>query len=329
MLKQEKKNRKNNPNLSNDQNFEQRMQLEEKIKEAQGDYDATPAGTLDLERRIGHGERYPEEYQDRLALARAVRKEKLALLKTQDHGDNNTHYDEQKDAGNAGFDTKLMEDNSDRLGFGRSTQLDDREKTLRESLIANSHEWMLRLSPEEMHAVSWLTSNGSSIMTAHLTGQEHEIWGHDVYSKEYLDTMTSLCDSAYEKSPRTQYPVVIYRGLNTDHFHNPNDISIKEVNQMFTLGSTYTAPTYLSATANSNTAEGFASSNIVLEIKTRTIPSPVNVSAWGTSEQEVTIPRNKQFRVTNIIENVGFVSRNLDNNKVYRDNIVVQLEEIE
>lgn len=82
-----------------------------------------------------------------------------------------------------------------------------------------SEQWTNNLTPEEVEAVSWGTSNGSAVMRTHLEGKEHEIWGHDVYSEEHLNKISTALDRAMDKAPRLDEPSETIR--NHEHREHP------------------------------------------------------------------------------------------------------------
>ena len=137
--------------------------------------------------------------------------------------------------------------------------------------------WISRLTPEETEAVAWMTSNGFNVVRQHLAGQEPDIWGYDVYSREHLDSTYENFQSAMAKAPILPEPIVIYRGTSLDHI--TPEITIPR-----------------NGTISPSVAFGFASRGLdkpvpaILEIKTRKVASPVAVSAWGMSELEVFAP---------------------------------------
>jgi ADP-ribosyltransferase exoenzyme len=293
-----------------------RYKLKDLLTEAEKEYDATPAGMLDLKRRI-LTENFDTEYTDRLNYARALRQEKLALLKQQDDGDL-SHDEPLSSPSIEHFHQEFLADNEIRRGWSRRDHDEESQKFL-QSIVEHSHTWVSKLTAEETEAISWLTANGFSVIREHLAGREHDIWGHDVYSRESVERAIELCDSAYEKTPQLESPIVVYRGLGSWHFDEKYQ-SFEDVQKEFVVGETFEPDTYLSASASPQIANGFATGGVCLEIKTTRMPSPVNVSAWGHAEAEVTIPRKSKFRITKVIDKVGYNST--------MDNIVVQMEEI-
>lgn len=300
------------------------------IKKAQDDYDATPAGILELERRTNQSSARPEEV-DRLALGILRRKEALAAIGVKDKGDHGRHSSEIQELTEPTISRDFMREDVLRQGF--------REETAAlpaKVLMKASEAWVNRLSPEETEAVAWMTSNGFSVMRAHVDGREHSLWGHDEYSPELLDARVAQVKSALAKAPRIKEPVIVYRGIKAAHITGDigdndaaldrSDVSTDEVRKKFVVGEIVDmGPLPTSGSLNPETAVGF-SSNVVLEIKTRTLASPVNVSAWHTSEYEAFVDNSRKYRVVSVQDNVKYTC----SSRYTADDIrVIQLEEVE
>lgn len=309
--------------------YESYEALKEAEQKAQDDYDATPAGILELQRRT-KGKRPSPREVDRLALGILRRKEALAKIGMKDQGDYGTH------------DDRLQEDKHERViqrefqdgTVTRAPVPHDAEHVV-EALVQGSAAWIKKLSPEEIEAVSWMTSNGFAVMRTHADGREHPTWGHDVYSPEMLDENIKHVISAITKAPRLKEPVVIYRGIKEVHIVDDaekdsvtsgfKEIDTQVVKDRFPVGSTVNlGPLPASATLNPQTALKF-SSDVVLEIKTRTFASPVNVSAWSTTEYETFVDPTRKYRVVAVHDDVTYDAGSSRETGIR----VVQLEEIE
>ena len=148
---------------------------------------------------------------------------------------------------------------------------------------------MSSLTPQEIEAVSWLTSNGSSVLHHHLNGEAHPIWGPNVYTPAHIEKTLKHFRSAMAKAPELDEPVIIYRGTTGD----------------FAKWETLDRPA--SASLSGDSAKGFAGRNsdgtasddteVLLEIKTHKLPVVAGMSAWGVSELEILAPLGKYRKV--------------------------------
>lgn len=303
--------------------------MKEALQKAQDDYDATPAGILELQRRV-MGEGYDRGEKDRLALGILRRKEALQKIGIEDKGDYGDHQDSRlvEEEHEKAVQREFLAANRVR----RAVPHDGEQVT--QALVEGSAAWTAHLTPEELESVSWMTSNGFTVMRHHLDGREDPIWGYDTYSREMIDLNIAHVISAISKAPRLKKPVVIYRGIKGVHIFDDADKSAAtttrrptdfgEVVSKFPVGSTVDlGPLPQSATLNPRTAVSF-SDEVVLEIKTRTFASPANVSAWNTTEYEVFADPTRKYRVKAVKQNVPYETRG-ENAKI----TVVQLEEID
>lgn len=235
----------------------------------QAAYDSTAAGELWLERRGKEKhwseKEHPEVTERRRNVAEflaSVNENPMDLTLPTDPGDVFEHD----------FSTEEDSTYPDRFDMG-----DEKVK-----LALLSGAWMSQLTPQEIEAVSWVTSNGASVMNQHLSGKEPEIWGYDTYPREFIDQQIAYFRSAMAKAPELDEPIIIYRGT----------------------GSEFANFEYLdrpaSASLAGSVARGFANGEgeaVVLEIKTTKVPSVAGMSAWGVSELEVLAPLGKYRKV--------------------------------
>jgi len=135
------------------------------------------------------------------------------------------------------------------------------------------------------------------------------------YAENYLSTVIS----AFEKVPRLKTPIVIARGTSIDELQ---DILGTDTTDTKSLFDSIEKGKFLnkeapknsrirrgpqSATAKLGTSSSFAKRlwgnkvnedrEIVLAIKTTSVPSPVNVSAWSTGEYEIFTNPLSSYRV--------------------------------
>lgn len=300
---------------------------------AQLEYDATPAGIKELERRIGQQKGNSKtEYEMRLDLGKAKRAERLLLVKAKDRGDIKHLNSEQN--------TDVMFPAS----FHRFSKDYEQEEPIRydssvmKRVVEDSHNWVNKLNHDEIEAVSWYTSNGSFVINKHLTGNSDEFYLTDYRDDEtaeefdereakaaqahleHLNTTVKTLDSALAKGKR-ETPVKVYRGVSYDVV-KADGYSFGEaaryVTDKFPVGSTYISPVFMSSSLEYKRGAGFESSGVLLEVLGKTVGPVSNVSAWGVAEKEYILPRNVAYKVR-------AVKKTQD--KQGNDQFIVQLEE--
>ncbi len=178
--------------------------LKQAVSDAQLNYDATPAGMKELERRALYDQGpQSEEYKLRLELGKALRQKQLEAIKQTDAGDIkhpskaiSNDYSKNKHTNSAKIIRKGYPDNAPEIV----------------SMIEESQSWVNVLDTDETEAVSWFTSNGASTINKHLVGAEKD--NIDLkYSEEFLDETVTHMDSALKKWEREK-PILVYRGIN-------------------------------------------------------------------------------------------------------------------
>jgi hypothetical protein len=304
---------------------------------AQLEYDATPAGMAELERRIKQEEKRKtsvySEYVDRLALGKAHREAALAALKAEDVGDvkhEDLPYDKKvMKAFDKSFTNRFIRPSKPRV------KIENGDKRL---VVMNeaSKVWVNKLNTEETEAVAWMTSDGSYAMNGYLgRGKVPEDVG---YTKEHVEKSIKALESAIDKTP-LEKPVVVYRGLN-------DDVAPKEVydarftdgfkdavHAHFKKGDTYSAPVFQSTSLDPIKGRFFARSGVIFEMKTKKAAPVSSVSAWEFSEKEMVVQRNTKFVITGVHEDVVFDQGDYKqasaDNKQYHKFMVVQMTEID
>lgn len=301
----------------------------EAVEQAQMDYDATPAGFLELQRRIDQeegGNLTQREFVYRLAMGKARREAALAALKAEDKGDI-THDD-------ASYDEKVMVAfntvfPSTFLGKKNRVRVEDTKSLV----IMNeaSKVWVNRLSSEETEAVSWLTSNGAHQMNYFLANGE--VAPDSRYSEDVVKAKAEAVASAIDKTPLKE-PVVLYRGLQEGSM--PQELydaqwgkdGFKVLAETYKVGDEFSVPTFQSASLDPIKASSFARGQVVLEIKTRKAAPVSAVSAWDVTEREMVVQRGARFKVVGVKKKVCFDRMNGKPLTEYDYYNVVQLEEI-
>jgi hypothetical protein len=310
------------------------IEAREALDAAQLEYDATPAGMRELKRRIGQYDGNAKtEYELRLSLGEAKRAERLLLIKAKDRGD-------------IKHQRKSSPDTMFPSSFHRFADNHDNEPEIRhdsaemKQLVADSHNWIEKLNDEEIEAVSWYTSNGSTVITKHLTGNSDPFYLKDYIDDEtaeqfdereadaaqahveYLDRTVKDLDSALAKGKR-QTPIKVYRGLSFHVIESEGykfDKIDKYVADKFPVGGTFISPVFMSSSLEHKKAKGFESSGVLLEVMGKTVGPVSNVSAWGVTEKEYVLPRNTAYKVR-------AVKTFTDKHEIER--FIIQLEEDE
>ena len=206
------------------------FEAREALEEAQLEYDATPAGMKELERRIkqasnSHNSSQKTEYELRLNLGKAKRQERLDLIKEIDRGDVRNHNDSQEAVFPEIFHRFSQE--------GEEHHLPLSNKQLRD-LISDCNHYTNKLDADELEALSWFTSNGSSIMNRFIATRDADFQLRDYRDDESFDEfdareaeekeryLQSLArtehelESALQKAKR-ETPLRVFRGINADH----------------------------------------------------------------------------------------------------------------
>lgn len=276
-----------------------------KKKNTQSEYDATDIGKLELQRRIAQEDtpEFKQEYIDRLdsAQSHTVNTEGLNLLT-------------EKEKSEA---SKVLVDSSKNVDWRKLERGSDEASVVNTALVDKSAEWIERLSPEEAEAVSWMTSNGSDVLSAHERKEDHYIWGHEIYSKEHLDKQTSLLSSAFEKAPELDELIAIYRGVN-----------VKNASSLFSVGDEISGRVPKSFSLSSRVAGRFTDGQdeVILKVETKKVASPAAVSAWGASEQEIFSDPNAIYEIVSMSKE-SFEVKRIGGSAYTREQTIVELVE--
>lgn len=234
----------------------QRVKDTQLVKSLQADYDTTEMGMLELRRRKAYDMMDADE---RLEAAESHVRGTVA----RPEGD----WTPEPLRGHEGLPWDDVED-YDRLDEGT-----------RRNMVAHSVQWMSRLTPDEVEAVAWMTSNGSHVAWC-LINDEKSNWMWDEEAMPTAEVQKRLDDyfSALDKAPEQDAPAVIYRGLNDD-----NEDGAGSTFPTFEVGDRYLSPGPECCTVSRSIAWSHTSTKAprVLEIETRTIASTACMSAYG------------------------------------------------
>lgn len=164
-------------------------------------------------------------------------------------------------------------------------KISEKEKQSKLALI--SADWISRMTPEELEAVSWMTSNGTFITHQHLTGSHRNKWSVSTYPNEEIEKRLRSFQSAMTKVPELSEPIIIYRGTKSE---NLGYLDSDEIELGVPASSSCAGSVAIDFT--NGTGE-----NVMLEIKTNKVASVVGLSEWGSSEMEVMAPLGKYKKV--------------------------------
>lgn len=270
--------------------------------EAEKEYDMTPAGIKELQRRIRDAHNTQKgNFRLRLEQAVALRKASLAALKATDQGDIKHFPESSKEAA-------YLTSEFPRHGADREKMQHFDPKV--DSMIEESKAWSESLDSDEMEALAWFTSNGASSVNTFLA-ENKTTSAPFTYSRKTLNKTKAKLDSALSKFNR-ETPVLIYRGINDSVFKDEDNepLSAEEIiENNFQKGMIYKSPAFMSASLDPAKGSGFAITGITLEILSKKAAPIVNFSAWDVSEKEMLIPRNQEYKVHQVLKNPTFAGK--------------------
>lgn len=327
----------------------------EKLRQAQLEYYMTPAGMRELKRLISIDED-KDENEMLLDYCNAARQEALQKIKMIDIGDPEHHH-VYKDG--LGKSRKTLYSLPDKNQVRESWNIsNDGGKKFENTYIEESARWIDTLTPDELIAVRWSTSNGFTEMDALRKGEPLPEYYDDNETQEEKTLRViryqEALNSALSKAPKRSR--ILYRGLSVGstpkelHFSTKNDYHqekqyasseehaiacekyYKEI-----IGTEITFERPVSTTSNSSVASSFAgrntdyrTPNVVYEISARSGAAVGVASAWGSSEAEYLTPSNVKYRVKNVIRKGKFKSKSRRDATVnIQECVIIQLEEIE
>lgn len=314
--------------------------LKEELNKAELDFDSTPAGMANLELSIERGEDYDGSIAARLDYCRANREAMLVAIKSADKGDTGEHPDIPLPKIK---DVDFPKDNQIRkpwsIRFAR--------KKLEITYALHGEHVAKTLNLDETKALQWYSGDGFRHINPYLLKKHDENYEdnthpmdkpHMDYPEEKISSTIKHMDSAFEKN-RLDKPILTYRGLKEHNFPKnitePDKEKTYEENQAkytsyaeetYPEGSTHTFPYYLSTSVDPAQAQGFSNTKIMMEIKTRSALPLGFVSAWGDSEKEMLVQRDRKFKVIGVKKNIEYAGqKGVQPSRI----TVIQLEEID
>lgn len=321
-------------------------------QQAKQDFYMTPAGMRELERLISVQENV-EENQYLLDYAKVARAEAMARHKHKDVGDT-PHTITYKDGADRRTEPVELPPADVRR---QAWNMLNNEAELVAEYVESSARWIDKLSPEEVSAVRWFTSNGFHEMGQLDRGENITPAYNDPETQADKEIrilqMRETLNTALAKSDDT--PKVVYRGISGPSLPKELLYQIKDparpylspqkqygsqeeydqkvneyLDNLMNEGEiSFERP--VSTAANSSVATSFASrnafgsENIIYEFSTKTGAAAGIVSAWGASEAEYIIPAHNKYKITGIQRNVTFESKNKRGETYSRMATVIQL----
>jgi hypothetical protein len=287
----------------NDHSVGTYQSVQDDVTAAEQEYDATPAGMRELQRRIrDYSGSQRDNYRLRLERGVALRRAQLAAIKAEDKGDI-AHEKPLTAAAYKSYVKNFPADDQDR------EKLHNKDEKITD-MLSESREWLNTLSTDEIEAVAWFTSNGSGAINKYVSTGETRSGGKN-YNKRILDKTRAKLDSSLKKFHREE-PIVVYRGLSYDNYGELlkgveyGKHTEKVIETHFKEGSVISSPAYLSTSVDPVSARNFGTSGVVLEILSKKAAPVAPVSAWDISEREMIIPRNQKYRVHKILRDASF-----------------------
>lgn len=308
------------------------IKLKEELEAAQLDYDSTPAGMAEMKIKIERKEDSRGNIAARLDYCQANRAAMLAKVKQEDKGDIRNHAPVIAPAlGESQFETGV------RCGLASHPKKDEIVK----SYNIHSDKFASSLNEEEFAAAYWYTSDGFVPINAYIhkkTGTYNEkIDGGHKYPQKKISAAIKALDSAFEKN-KLETPIVVYRGLNRECFPENTDETMgtgkhnsgyaQYAENLYKEGSVHTFPNYMSTSVDPRKAHGFAQTEIIMEIKAKSVVALGGVSTFR-NEREMLVNRNTKFRVVSVQRKVPYDTVYTGTPNEYRELMVVQLEEID
>lgn len=220
------------------------------------------------------------------------------------------------------------------LSFSENVPWETKQK-IAAFLAVESHEWLRRTSTEEQEAISFLTSNGFYLLqdsvNEELSGEARRV--ATPFLHETLTSIEQNSDASYDemedkanaaikaftrkyrsrvtaalaKAQKLSEPLTAYRGTSMAALESElGETAIKDklisgelLGKRFGRKSSY-ATIPRSASLVPTRALSFCTDeeSVVLELKQKTLASPVMVSAWGGSEAEVYTNPASTYKIT-------------------------------
>jgi hypothetical protein len=299
-------------NREDEDNYVEYEKLRKRLEHAEKEYSITPAGLKQLERSYNGG-KGGDFAANKLEAARNLRELRLAKLRKEQRVEKE-HKRTKKVP--VYYNSSLS---SGEETLKRVTQQDPRL----DHMLAESHNWLQHLTPDEIDTVRDYTQGGYDTMNALLNTPN---WEEDQYPETVaLRENVKLMDSALAKH-KVDRKVTLYRrhGFYGDNHLRSGRGSSTHIAETFIPGSTYKSSFFMSTTLNPADMPEKNETIAVLEILSKKAV-PVSAAAnSSTFEQEFIIPRNTEFRVVSVNKKLVAEGHDGEPKTIH----VIQLEEI-
>lgn len=294
-------------NNTDDAKLEKLRNLREK---AQKEYDITPAGIRDYERRQEeHPSDAGKEQLDKLKQKRAARIAQVHNVKQVKH----------RTPANDQYRSTFFSKTGDEV-----TPMSYNHPDLLTSM-QHSQKWAYKLNDEEIATMAWYSQAGYADINGRLSSNGSDPYARRNAAPEKSDKAIQIMDAALNKYEPTTGGVIVYR---RHHFYNEEGrhvtIPLTEIQAQFPVGSEYEPNFFMSSSLDPANLPPKDGGSAGLQILTKTGAPVTAISSQGPREYEFVIPRGAKFRV--VANDVKMKTKNRQGEA--SEVTVIQLEEI-
>lgn len=296
-------------------NFEPLMK---NVKQAQAEYEITPAGIKELERSVAL---YPDSKSsiNKLEEVKALRAARIAAAKAKNKDKEvfDAPHKIKFDNSINNYSIKNLSQNGDTL---EAIDVDSADVDL---MVKEGEAFSYKLNADEIEALQWYTRGGYADVNGSLSNPDSKEYSYD---KAKAKEAVGFLDSAFSKVD-AEREVIVYRR----HFLYKEDgkfdtKTLEEKQETFSVGSTYEPNFFMSTSLNPDNAppsdDGFV---VFMEIKAKRAACLATIANSGTQEQEFLLPRDAKYKV---VGNSSKVTIKGSDTQEGRTLTVIQLEEI-
>lgn len=279
-------------------------------EKAQKEYDITPAGIRDYERRQEeHPSDYNKEQLDKLKQKRAAR---IALVK-------NVGQVKHRTPTNHPYASTAFSSTGDKI---QSMSYDHPDLL---TSIQSSQQWAYKLNDEEIATMAWYSQAGYADINGHLSNNGNNPYARRENTPEKIDKAIQVMDAALKKHEPNGDGVTVYR---RHHFYNEEGrhatLPLTEIQEKFPVGSEYEPKFFMSTSLDPANLPNSDGSSAALQILTKTGAPVTAISSQGPREYEFVLPRDAKFKV--IANDVKMKTKNRKGEE--SEITVIQLQEI-
>jgi hypothetical protein len=297
---------------SNYNDFESLMKI---VKQAQAEYEITPAGIKELERSVAQ---YPDSKSNinKLAEAKTLRAARISAAKAKNKDKEIVDSSHKIKFNNSinNYSIKNLSQNSDTL---HAIEVDSPDIDL---MIKEGEAFSHKLDANEIETLQWYTREGYADVNGSLSNPDSKEYSYD---KEKAKEAVHYLDSAFAKVAAAREFIVYRRHFLYEEDGKFDTKTLKEKQELFAVGSTYKPNFFMSTSLNPDNAppndDGFV---VFMEIKAKRAACLATIANSGTQEQEFLLPRDAKYKV------VGNSNKITVKEQEGRTLTVIQLEEI-